>query len=270
MKFFVCIVFLALFSHGVFSATLCDKYATALNISDFALVQTVVNQTLASAANVSNGIAFYFNGSIAGTPNYLGANPAPLNALRASLVAFFGQPGALNCTDNSSNFTYTGTPMQAAHSPYNITFHDYYIFNTALIGNMLADGVTVTDATAVAKLIDTFRYQVCQNPKDCLNICNNYTIPAVMNSNQLVSAVVNGTVNLALASPQLVVYFNGQKGGRPNYTNASDPNAAAQFAALFNHLVQFFAGALGCTDGTVSAWGGNLTIGLYPIFYFYL
>jgi hypothetical protein len=70
----------------------------------------------------------------------------------------------------------------------------------------------------------------------------------------LVSTVVTGTVGAALAS-DLKQFFDGTtpKGS----TNFTDPSNMNRYNTLALHLIEFFGAALGCTDGTILAYGGN-------------
>jgi len=86
--------------------------------------------------------------------------------------------------------------------------------------------------------------------------CDKYSTALMLNNNKTVSAVVNGTVmQLLNASNGLNIYFDGTKPA--GSINFAAPANAAQFTNLFDHLVQFFGGALGCSDMTISAYTGN-------------
>jgi len=63
---------------------------------------------------------------------------------------------------------------------------------------------------------------------------------------------INNVVGAVLGAPETVGYFNGANPGSFDFT---DPANSAALESLFNELVAFFGGAIGCT-GT-GTYGGN-------------
>jgi len=93
----------------------------------------------------------------------------------------------------------------------------------------------------------------CANFASATSICDFYSTAKNLSNNALVSAVVSGTVGAALGSP-LKQFFDGTTpAGSTNFTSAA--NSGALTTLEFN-LVQFFGGALGCTDGTITTYTG--------------
>jgi len=89
--------------------------------------------------------------------------------------------------------------------------------------------------------------------KVCTSICDFYSTAKNLSNNALVSAVVSGTVGAALGSP-LKQFFDGTTpAGSTNFTNAAN---SGKLTTLEFNLVQFFGGALGCTDGTITPYTG--------------
>jgi len=253
MKNLIIVLIISFFALSHAQVTFCEKYAAALGINDFALVSTAVNLTVAQVVNASNGILQYFNGSVSGVPNFLTNAPA-LSTLETSLYEFFGM--ALGCNDSTIG-PYTGN-LLAAHTPLNTNYFAYSTFNNLVSGVLVGLGVAAADVTAVATVLDTVRNQTCIQSDCTTPICNKYSVPYNLNNIALVSLVVNLTVlgpNGLLANSQILPFFNGQTPA--GSTNFTDPSQAAAFTTLFNHLVQFFGSALGCSDGTIGAYQGN-------------
>jgi len=106
------------------------------------------------------------------------------------------------------------------------------------------------ETAAIAGLLHGTSDVICSGA-ECTTICNRYVLPGVVNSLTLVEKVVIEVVGDALNS-SLLVYFDGTKGGKVDFT---DPANTAAYTDLYNHLVQFFAAALGCSDGYVTPYG---------------
>jgi len=230
--------------------TLCDKYQAALSLpTGLALVETVVNATIGAVVNPANKIDGFFNGKVGGGTDFT-TNVGALNNLRTNLDAFFGE--ALNCTDKSTG-TYTGANMTVAHAGLPINFFAFFTFNNLLLNVMTGAGVVATDAKAIAMLLDSLRPSIC-NQADCTSICNKLVTPGVGTANATVATVVNATVFAALGDATLAPYFTGKTGSRPDYTL---PANADKLKTLFDHLVSFFGGALGCSDGTIATYAGQ-------------
>jgi len=167
--------------------------------------------------------------------------------LRSKLIEFFG--GALGCTDGSI-LPFTDGDITPFHKNLNINFVAYAKFNNLLLGVMLGAGVMPADGMAVAGVLDTLRANCCI-AADCFSICNKLVTPGISTTLAAITGVVNASVNAAVASPLLLPYFQGKIGNHGDFT------VPAKLSVLFNHLVQFFGQALGCSDGTIGTYAGQ-------------
>jgi truncated hemoglobin YjbI len=237
------------------SQSICDKYSTALSLNNSALVTTVVTGTVGQLLNASNGLKIYFDGTKpAGSVDFTAsANSAKYNTLASHLVEFFGS--ALGCTDKSIA-NYSGNPnMAAVHQSMGINQAETLKFNELLIGVMRGAGVTEPDLKTVAGVLHATRNDICNktNP-DCSTFCFNYSLGGVLTNKQLMTAVVSGSVAVALNST-LKKFFDGTfPAGSVDFTASAN---SAKFTTLSNHLVEFFGSALGCKDTTIIAYTGN-------------
>jgi hypothetical protein len=230
--------------------TLCDKYKGTGN--GHALVETVVNATIGAVVDPKNGIAGFFNGQLGGTDFTAAANAGLLNNLRAGLVSFFGDKFALNCTDGSIT-AYAGADMNTTHAGLKIDFKAFFTFNNLLLNVLTGASVQKADVGAVAMLLDSLRPSICNQVADCTSLCNKLVVPGLGTTNGTVAFVVNATVVAALGDVTLKPYFTGVTGGRVDFTAAANAGA---FGNLFSHLVSYFGGALGCSDGTIAPYTG--------------
>jgi len=156
----------------------------------------------------------------------------------------------LGCSDKAIP-AYTDGDITAVHKNLNINFQAYYKFNNLLLGVMLGAGVTPIDGMAVAGVLDTLRANCCA-AADCFSICNKLVVPGIGSTLAVISSVVNASVNLAIASPLLLPYFQGKIGTHGDFTTDM-----TKFNLLFTHLVEFFGLALGCSDGTIGNYTGQ-------------
>jgi len=123
------------------SGTFCDKYASALGLSQVSLVGAVVDGTVAKAIDINSPLLKYFDGTKPpGSTNFLAASSKPqLLTLRGSLVAFFGS--ALKCSDPTFP-KYTGpTDLLPLHTPMGITKGENDVFTSAVIATLMGYGV---------------------------------------------------------------------------------------------------------------------------------
>jgi hypothetical protein len=214
----------------------------------------IVDQTITNIAGSS--LKRFFDGSIAGTTNFLG-NATAAGILKAHLAQFFGQAALLNCTDNSVP-AYQGNPnMQAVHAKFQISLADSILFNQLLISAAASVGVNAADADKVRIMLSSVRYDICNTGNTCNpgSICDKYSIALNNTNNGLLGAVVDGTVG-KVTTNSLKRFFDGSIAGTINYL---DPNNGAALTALRTNLINFFgqAGVLDCTDGSVGAYTGR-------------
>jgi len=140
------------------NTTFCDKYAFALNLTDVALVTSVVGATVTAVVAPTSPIKIFFDGTQpAGSLNFLDpANGAALTALENGLVAFFGMAGVLGCTDEGYP-TYTGGTLASIHQPMMINDTQFDFFVTSLLNVLTADKVAAGDVAAVNAVLQTTR-----------------------------------------------------------------------------------------------------------------
>jgi len=142
--------------------SICDKYSIALNLTNNGLVGAVVDGTV--KAVTSDSLKRFFDGSL-GT-NFLDPNnKAALDTLVLHLIQFFGDKGALDCTDGSIG-AYAGQTMKAAHAKLPIALADFNLFNNDLLGVMKAAGVAQVDLDATLKVLESTKGDIC-NQADC-------------------------------------------------------------------------------------------------------
>eukprot|EP01115_Flamella_aegyptia_P005576 TRINITY_DN2334_c0_g1_i1.p1 TRINITY_DN2334_c0_g1~~TRINITY_DN2334_c0_g1_i1.p1 ORF type:complete len:197 (+),score=104.37 TRINITY_DN2334_c0_g1_i1:252-842(+) len=142
--------------------SICDKYSTALNVSNSDLVTLVVSQTVNAALN--SDLKQFFDGTTPPGSTDFTSNSAAFNTLATHLVQFFG--AALGCTDGSIG-AYTGNPdMKAVHANMPITLAYFNAFNSALLNVLTTNGVTQADANAVGAVLESTKPAICNQP-DC-------------------------------------------------------------------------------------------------------
>lgn len=241
-------------SQIVFPASLCDKYAAILNVSGAGLVTVVVDNTVNGLVGNATTLP-YFNGQVpAGSTDYT-AGGTPLTNLKAGLVAFFAQQGVLGCTDGS-NAAYTGGALNAIHSPLGVTVEAFNDFNEILTGVTAGAGVDATDNAAILALLQSLQSQIVFNIS-ALSLCDKYTaLSGSANNAALMNLIVSDTVVALVSNATTLPYFNGvQPAGSTNFLNNS-----IALAALQEGLVEFFAVALGCSDGSIPPYSNTQTL----------
>jgi hypothetical protein len=265
---------------AVFSAaqgqTLCEKYADIATDGDqVALLQTIVGDVV-DAALASNILKPFFDGTAAvGLIDFTDpANSAQLQLLVDNLVSYFGSSAVLACNDPAFP-PYAGNPsMTAVHAKLPISYLAFVTFNGAVVA--VADNLGVDDADllVIAGVLangitleadgKTFYDEIC-NQKDCLNFCNKYSNILVLTNNDLLQAVVDGTV-AAVVDPDspILQYFDGSVTNSVDGTGAfiktDFTTDAIELGLLVESLKSFFGDeklGLGCTDGTLDPYTGE-------------
>jgi hypothetical protein len=132
--------------------TFCQKYSAALRISNKALVETVVNATIAEIFKPSSGIRRYFDGTHPNQTINFGTNIPAQNNLRNKLVQFFG--AALGCSDGTIP-TYNGRSMEDAHKRLSIDYFSHAQFNRIVVSVLAGAGVEREDLATAARLLDS-------------------------------------------------------------------------------------------------------------------
>jgi len=225
------------------SQSICDRYSTALKVSNTILLQTVVNGTVAALVAPSAPTKKYFDGTKpAGSTNFL-TNQAALSALSKSLVNFFWGP--LGCTDKPGR-NYTGGSMAAVHAAMGINDLEFDFFENALLGVLTKAGVVKADVKAVKTVLESTRRAIVTTASK-KSICDKYSKALGVPNKALLTTLVNAIVGKLVAPSSLVLkYFDGTKPA--GSTNFTDPRNSALLSALVKSLSAFFWTPLGCSD----------------------
>jgi len=232
------------------SQSICEKYSEALNLTNKALVSTVVNGVIKKVTAPKTPTLRYFNGmKPANSTNFLDpANADQLKALVDSLVSFFGD--ALGCSDGTIT-PYSGPPMSKVHQPMGIATFEFNFFNDQVIAVLKAAGVSDVDQVAVRIVLNGLKADIVAQG----SICDRYSEVLKVSNKDLVSKVVLAVFQrvTAFGSPTRV-YFNGDK--PPGSLNFLDAKNKVALDGLVNGLVTWFGMALGCSDDTIAPYGG--------------
>jgi len=195
----------------------------------------------------------YFNGDLNAGGNYSGPNhAASTTALENHLVEFFG--AALGCPDPLFPVYYGNPDLKSVHASLPISKLQFDDFNRVVIDSMAADGVTLEDQATTLGVLESLSADICNDLFTCKNsICDRYSAALGESNLALVSTVVAGTFDAAVASGSLIQgFFNGSvPAGSTNFLGDN-----TQRSRLLNDLVAFFGQTtiLGCTDSTVPAY----------------
>jgi len=138
--------------------SICDKYSDGLNITNVALVSTVVGGVFGIAVAPGSPLLQFFDGTTPAGSTDFTTNTGAKDTLAASLVAFFGN--ALGCTDAGFP-AYTGPNMKDTHLAIPIGPFEFSVFNSAVISIMAGAGVIQADLNAVAVVLESLRADIC-------------------------------------------------------------------------------------------------------------
>jgi len=141
------------------SASICDKYSAALQVSNNALLSSLVSSIIANLIAPGTPTLKYFDGTKPqGSVNFTAPVNAPsLKALKQSLIAFFWAP--LGCSDKPAP-VYMGSTMRAVHKNMGINSREFQFFVSAAGSALTAAGVSNDDLTTVANLLTSFQTQI--------------------------------------------------------------------------------------------------------------
>jgi len=249
MKIIIALLSLLVAITAAQQQSLCDKYSAAKNLTNLALMTTIVGDTFAGLTASTSPVLDWFNGVKNGIDYTDPANKNQTDLLAAHLVQWFGRD--LQCTDPTFP-TYGGNPsMSSVHSTLGLGASQIAAFNKILTDVLGALGVSNPDILFVKTYLNGFYTPLCS--VGCkTSICDIYSNLLNITNRDLITAVVGGTFTTVLATPSLRKFFDGTLNGTTNYvTNTT--NAAILGAALGT----FFGAALQCTDGTVDPYTGD-------------
>jgi len=135
--------------------SICEKWATAAKVSQENLLKGAVGAVFTALVAPNATTRAFFDGSVPCNSRDFIVNFANQAALAKSLVAFFGQPGVLGCSDADFPL-YTGNPnMEQVHQNMPITKEMFDFFVSALV-KYVKDNL----ATAVGPSLDADITQV--------------------------------------------------------------------------------------------------------------
>jgi len=162
---FIAVALLAIISVAN-CASICDKYAAALNYTDLFLMTTVVNGVFGDVTASGTPTARFFDGSIPGTRNFTN-NPNNITTiLAAHLVEFFGY--VLGCSDPNFPGYQGNSNMQVVHAALPINNVSFNFFNQQVINVVNGAGVSPADQASILAVLETERVNICNQP-DCGN-----------------------------------------------------------------------------------------------------
>jgi len=229
--------------------SLCDKYSRITTLTNKGLIALVVNQTVTAIVGDSTELPFFNGAQPAGSVNFL-TNSVALTNLEDGLVKYFGS--VLGCTDGTIAL-YTRGALGKIHFNMNVTVAAFNQFVTLLVQQLTTDGVNSTETAGVTAFLNSLQPQIVFPPNvPAQSICDKYSHVLNLDNYHLMYAIVAGTEAALLANSSTAPFFNGvQPPASTDFT--SNPVA---LKALTNQLINFFGGALGCSDGTVPPYTG--------------
>lgn len=191
--------------------------------------------------------------------NYLdSANAEALGNLRTGLINFFGV--VLGCGEEGNRWNSTGYPftdLTTAHAGMKIRKRDFDLFNKALL-NVVASVAEFPDSAEFAAVATNTSALLNSTEStmvipSTLSFCDKYSDALGLSNEDLLTAVVSGTVSSVLSDAALRRYFDGSIAGTRNITGST-----TLFNGLAGGLVSFFGqtAVLGCTDPAFPAYTG--------------
>jgi len=137
----------------VLQNTICDRYSSALKVSNKDLVQPVVLKVFQAVTADTSPIKKYFDGrKPPGSLNFLNPkNKVSLDGLVNGLTTFFG--AALGCSDETIP-PYGGPTLKNVHKRMSINEMEFNFFNIAVINVLRASGVAQADLVSVLKVLN--------------------------------------------------------------------------------------------------------------------
>jgi len=142
---------------------ICDKYATALNITGRTLVTSIVTKTVGKEVGDPLTKPFFDGTTPSGSTNFLDPKNKPaLDGLVEGLVRFFGV--ALGCTDNSIP-PYNGRDLASIHANMHIPLEVQLRFNSLLLDVLRESNVTADDITGVGSVLNSLNSAITGQPE---------------------------------------------------------------------------------------------------------
>jgi hypothetical protein len=200
------VILVAIFAVAVHAGTVvyapvsfCERFGGTTAAGQTALIQNVVTRAAAGSTTSTPAVLGlfnspmnrkFFNGSIAGIPDYINV-PANTNALVTKLTAFFGW--AMNCRAAYPTAP-TGPTMTAAHSTMSIDKVVWDDFVTQVVNSMLSYNVpagagATSDITYAAGLLGQFK----KGANTGMLICNQPNCDAASGFAEFTSGTIDGS-----------------------------------------------------------------------------
>jgi hypothetical protein len=115
------------------AASICEKWASAAGVSQLALIQGAVLAVFGDLTAMTSKTRPFFDGTVPCQSRNFIDNKLNQASLAKRLIAFFGQPGVLGCSDPSFP-AYDGNPdMEDVHKEMPITQDLFDIFLNSLV-----------------------------------------------------------------------------------------------------------------------------------------
>jgi len=143
----------------VLQNSICDRYSSALKVSNKELVSSVVIKAFTAITADSSPIKKYFDGrKPPGSLNYLNPkNKVSLDGLVHGLTTWFGQ--ALGCSDDTIP-PYGGPTLSAVHKRMGINEAEFSFFNGGVLNILRTSGVVAKDLVAVARALNNTKSEI--------------------------------------------------------------------------------------------------------------
>jgi hypothetical protein len=151
--------------------SLCTKYSKALNVTNKALIDTVVNAAFGAVTASAIQKPFFDGTKPPGSTNFF-ADSAKLTKLKNDFGAFLGRADVLGCTDPkfpAANIDIPG--LKALHASMPIDPTVFNGFNDDVIKGITPLGLAAADLIAIRKLLNSTEPLICNQP-GCSAIAN--------------------------------------------------------------------------------------------------
>jgi len=239
--------------------TICNKYSSALTVTNLQLITIVVNDTFNVILTAGHPLRGFFDGRIAPNIDFT-ASPTLFTNLFNHLVQFFG--AALGCGDPTFPAYAGRTDLHAVHANMPIGDFEFNLFNSVILGVLTRRGVQAPDVAAVGSVLLSTKPLICTDFGCRTSICDRYSDALNVTNVQLLTLLVTATFQ-GLTASTLLPYFNGTVPGTHNFIVD-----ATRRGNLVAGLVAFFGGALGCSDNGFPTYTGgdmNTTHRPFPV-----
>lgn len=151
------------FGDGCFDS-ICTKYSKALNVTNKALMDTVVNAAFGAVTADAVQKPFFDGTKPAGSTNFFN-DAAKLNKLKNDFGNFLGRSDVLGCTDPkfpAANIDIAG--LKAVHAAMPITAAVFNAFNDDVIKGITPLGLDAADLVTIRKVLNSTEPLICNQP----------------------------------------------------------------------------------------------------------